>query len=152
MDTRQLIEASATVITITSLKRGDVYKRIEDTPDYGAGSGPSLRFGVVTDVLNNGEDSAFTAVELTPTYNGVESRLRVFTAGKPAALFAATPEEFEQHTKLLQAAADRAVQSARETLAKAEEAQQHAGRVIAMALRNELTAPQTSAPTIALEA
>lgn len=140
MDTRQLIEASAEVVTITRLKAGDVYKRVEESGGYGS----PLRFGIVQSVMNNGTDSAFTALELTPTYAGITSEVKVFKAGVPAALFAATPHEVEQHTKDLQLSVDRKVTEAHKALEAAREAQTFTGRVIAMALRGELTTPDTT--------
>lgn len=140
MDTRQLIEASAEVVTITRLKAGDVYKRIEEGTSYGS----PLRFGVVQDVMNNGTDSAFTALELTPTYAGITSEVKVFKAGMPAALFAATPDEVLRHTTEVKISVDRKVAEAEKALIAAREAQALAIRVMDTALMGELTAPDTT--------
>lgn len=98
MDTKQLIQASAEVITIASFKAGDVYKRIETGP-Y-AGGEPTLRFGIVQDVMNNGSDSAFTAIEFRADYtSGVTVETKVFDGNRPAALFSAVPAEVAQHVE-----------------------------------------------------
>src|SRR6476661_1858622 len=87
METRQIIEASADVITITRLRAGDVYKRVET--DYQGTA--SLRFGIVSDVMHNGSDGAFAALEYTTDFSaGVAVTQKVYDGGKPAALYPAT--------------------------------------------------------------
>lgn len=118
MQTQQIIEASATVITITQLRKGDVYKRIDTS---GASYGSPLRFGVVQDVMNNGSESAFTALELTPTYAAVNAELKVWRGNQDIAIFAATPEEFLEHTTQLRKAAQQKVDAAEKALNEAHQ-------------------------------
>lgn len=140
MQVQQIIKASADVLTITRLSAGDVYKRVDTT---GYNGEPVLRFGVVQDVMNNGEDAAVTALEYERDYTeGVKATLRVFTGAKPAAIYPATPDEVRAHLDDLEAGAERNLREAREKVRKAEEALDavHQIRVDADAL----TAPETS--------
>ena len=75
MQTQQFIRGSAEVVRVTALVKGDVYKRLEEATNY---SEAKMLYGVVTDVLNNGSEAAIQAVEFTPSYGSVESKIRVF--------------------------------------------------------------------------
>lgn len=144
MDTQQLIRASADVVTITHFAPGDVYKRIET-----AYSGEAiLRFGVVQDVMNNGADAAFTALEFRADYNGTTCDLKVYDGGKPAALYAATPEEVTAHfDDLRKATADKRDRAAEE-FRKAEEAVARVDELGRQALGRTLSAPAVAAGVI----
>lgn len=119
MDTTTIIQASAKVVTITQLRTNDVYKRIDST-SYGAPSDPKIVFGIVQDVMHNGTDAAFTALELTTTYLEVVPALKVYKAGTDVALFAATPAEVTHHFDDLRATSQRKLDAAQQALAAAE--------------------------------
>ncbi|MGH1563086.1 hypothetical protein [Mumia sp. DW29H23] len=116
MDTTTLIQASAKVVTITELKPGDVYKRVDDA--YG---GTKLIFGIVRDVMNNGTDAAFTALEVESGYQPTPT-VKVFKAGASLSLFAARPDEVSAHLVDVQMAAARRVADAERALTTAHEA------------------------------
>lgn len=139
MDTRQIISTATEVTTIRTIRPGDVYKRTED--QYGTAS---LRFGVVLDAMNNGVDSAITALEYAlPEFGGstISIKTKVWKGGD-LALFPATPEEVRQHVMDLTATAEKGVQTARDALSKAEEQVAEVQRLTARL--GDLTAPQTS--------
>jgi hypothetical protein len=140
MHVKQLIEASAEVVTITRLRKGDVYKRVHSP--Y-ASSDPKLQFGIVTDVMHNGTDAAITAVEYQVLYAGVEVEVRVFTADTEPALFPATVEEIREHFASIQEALDRKVDAAARELDKAERVREAGINVLDAAERGQLSAPQT---------
>lgn len=141
MQVQQIIRNSADVLTITRLSPGDVYKRIVDST-YGD-STAVLRFGVVQDVMNNGDDAAVTALEYVSSYNGVATaELKVFTGTKPVAIFPATPEEVAAHMTDLRTAADKAVATADDAAAKARETRAAVYRLAEQA--DSLTAPETT--------
>lgn len=142
MHTKTLIEASAEVLTITRLKAGDVYKRVVPSP-YGSGES-TLKLGVVTSIMNNGEEAAFTSLELTPSFSGVTADTKVFHAGQSVQIFPATPEEIQAHCLDVQTGADKAVSKATEDLNAAKATQQLVGQMIGRVLRGELTAPESS--------
>lgn len=144
MQVQQIIQASADVVTITSLRPGDVYKRIGEAGYQGE---PTLQFGVVQDVMNNGTDAAVTALEYERDYStGVAVKLKVFNGGKPAALYPAQPEEVTAHLVALQEAAERKVLDAEKALTAAQEARAAVARVRAQV--GTLTAPETAAGVI----
>jgi hypothetical protein len=124
---------------ITSLRKGDVYKRLNES-SYNADD--QLVFGVVTDVLNNGDQSAISAIEFAPLYASVEQKLRVFAGGKDIALFPAEPKEVETYLK------DAVERSAAEVESKyraAVEADEKHAQIVALAtgtLAAELATPQ----------
>lgn len=150
MQTQQLIQASADVVTITHLAPGDVYKRVEEGGAYAGGPGATLRFGIVQDVMNNGTDSAVTALEYVPApayaSGGVTVEVKVWTGSKPAAIFAATPAEVTQHLAAVVADTDKAVDKAEAELTKARAAWQAVQEVVARAGQQILTAPATTGP------
>ncbi|HET8661094.1 MAG TPA: hypothetical protein VFM55_19115 [Micromonosporaceae bacterium] len=149
MQTSTLIQASADVVRIVSLKTGDVYKRLNDRTNYGTAVEPTLRFGVVTDVLNNGTDAAITAIEFDATYNDAKPEVKVFRTGTDVALFAAKPDEVIAHLDQVTASARRAVEEANKELGKKRAVLELAQR--AFDQRAELTAAQT-APAITASA
>jgi hypothetical protein len=113
METRQLVEASATVITIATVRAGDVYKRL-DKPSYGS---ERLMFGFVTDVMNNGEAAAITAVEFTSEYGTTyEPAMKVFGPDTDLVLFPASIEEFGVAISEAYRRQEQAVESARTDL------------------------------------
>lgn len=87
-----VIRPSAEIIQINEVTVGAVYKRL-DTPSYGE---PRLLFGVVTDIMHNGEDAALVAIEFVPpSYGGsMEPTIRTFKGDAEVAIYPAQPEEF----------------------------------------------------------
>ena len=143
METTQIIRASAEVVTISSFRPGDVYKRVEN--DYTGNAG--LRFGIVQDVMNNGTDAAFTALEYRSDYSsGYTAELKVYDGSKPAALFAATPEEINVHIGELVASCERRREEAHEKYLAATKALAAVHRVAANI--GDLTAPQLAPPAV----
>lgn len=116
MKINQLVQTNADIITIVSVKRGDVYKRLEQS----AYSADKLLFGVVTDVLANGETSVITALEVTAGYADVTIEEKVFAGGGDVQLYPANPEEFIEHRARMFEAAERGVEKARRDLDKAQ--------------------------------
>jgi hypothetical protein len=147
MQTSMLIQASADVVTILSLRKNDVYKRLNDRTAYGSATEPTLRFGVVTDVLNNGTDSAITAIEFSADYSGANPEVKVFRAGTDIALFAASPAEVVAHLDEVTAAAQRAVETAESDLGKKRAVLDLARQAFGRAA--ELSTPETTTPAIA---
>jgi hypothetical protein len=88
METKNFINASAEITRIVTLKKGDAYKRLED-----GSYGDSIMFGIVTDVLNNGTDSAIQSIELKSSYSGVECENMVFAGNKDIKVFPAQADE-----------------------------------------------------------
>ncbi len=88
LDTRTLVQGAAQITRIVTLRKGDVYKRLET-----AGR-TKLVFGIVTDVMHNGDAAAITAVEYDGDYFGAAVSRVVFSSADTPAIFAADPAEF----------------------------------------------------------
>lgn len=93
METRQVIQASANIIRITNLSKGDVYKRIEES-SY---SEPGVKYGIVMDLLNDGNECFIEVLEYTKSYSTVSCSIKVFSGKKDVAIFPATPEEVKEY-------------------------------------------------------
>ncbi len=125
MDVRTLINPTAEIHQVTTLKAGDVYKRLE-TSTY---SEDKMLFGIVVECLNNGDTAVVTSLEFyPPVYAGaVETKVRTFSGEAQMALFPCHIEEFRTN---LSAAIDRQAayldgirrqfESASETLSRME--------------------------------
>ena len=127
MQTTQIVQASAEVVTIARLSPGDVYKRVE--ADYSGNS--TLRFGIVESVMNNGTDSAVSAIEFSTEYNGVTVKAKVIAAGADVAIYPATPAEVEAHLDEVRKALQQSVESAERALTEAKAKQAHVNSVVA---------------------
>jgi hypothetical protein len=110
-----LIEASAEVSRIVTLRPGDVYKRLPDANDYNAKN--QMRFGVIQDVLNNGSDTAITAIEFSVNYNDVRPEIKTFRGASDLAVWPATPAEVTAHLGEVEEAARNMVLAAERDLA-----------------------------------
>lgn len=112
-----LVSTTANIVRIVSLKPGDVYKRLEES-SYG---GATMQIGIVSEVLNNGDRCAVTAIEYKGSYGGVEVETRVFTDKANVTLFPATPDEVHAHLDDLTKAAERKAEKAEAELRSARE-------------------------------
>ncbi len=143
MNTTALVQATAQVVTITSLKAGDVYKRLQEN-SYGEKY--TMLFGVVQDVMHNGEDAVISAIEFESDYSGTEAKLKTFGTGADLKLFATTPDEVSVHFASLLENTDRAAETAARELAK----KQSISELVRAVARSsgKLTAPATTTPEI----
>lgn len=146
MRTSTLVQATADVVTVVNLRRGDVYKRLEEST-YAAAT---LQFGVVTDVMHNGSDAAIVALEFPQDWSGrPEPKIKTFGTGTDLKLFAAQPEEVQAHFAEVLEGSRKAVDTARDALRKA---QSHHGQVVSVVTafsgELELTAAQTGTPEL----
>jgi hypothetical protein len=92
MQVKSMIATDAQVVRITNVASGDIYKRMHK-PSYGE---PSLVFGYITDVLNDGENAVIVAVEFTPGSWGssTEPVVRTFANDTDVAIFPASEDEW----------------------------------------------------------
>lgn len=117
MNITQFVQPMANVVAITSLQTNDVYKRLvkkyNDTYE--------MHYGIVRDVVHNGEDAAFTAVEFTSEYGSLHIELKTYGSGSDLAIFPATPDEVTSHFNELLVKADRAIVEAAKELTRKQE-------------------------------
>ena len=117
MKVQTVIQPSANIVRITSVEVGSVYKRL-DNPTYGD---PRMLFGVVTDIMTDGENSAMIAIEFVPpTYNSgaVEPTLKTFKGDSEVSIYPAQPEEFKVAMEESMAQQERSIEEARKSLDK----------------------------------
>ena len=94
MQTKNLIQAQANVIKVTSLKKGDTVKIIQSI--Y---SSPVIKFGVVIDMYNTGTDSFVEFLLYDKTYDCVNAEIKIVQGKEDISIFPATPEEVEKHLR-----------------------------------------------------
>lgn len=126
METRTLIKDTATVARVTALIEGDTYRRLIPKSTY---EPTRIAVGVVTGVLNNGEQVAITALEVKEGY-GSEVEVKVFDAETDLALF---PADHDEALEILAAAQDhqrRAVERAEKALEDARDKEERLGKVV----------------------
>ena len=100
MQVKSFIQPEASIARVTTLRPGDVYRRLQ-TSDYVGGT-DEIRFGVVTDVVANGETSAIVALEYRNEYGSIKVEHKTFSGTRDVAIFPATPTEFAEHIDQLQ--------------------------------------------------
>ena len=145
METQHIVRGGAEAVTITRLVVGDVYKRVEES-SYG--SGATLRYGVVTDVMDNGPDAAVVALEFRPAEfgSGVVVETKIITGNQPFAIFPATPDEVRDHMQSVMDAAQAAERTAEEAYAKAQGVTERVRRLARDVTAGALTVPATHTP------
>lgn len=116
MEAKTLIQGSAQLLTIVNLKKGDIYKRY--VKEY---SEAKLYFGVVLDVMFNGQDAAIHALEFDSSYSSATISRKVFGNDTELAIFPADPSEFQIALSEIQEVADRSVQTKERELDKARQ-------------------------------
>lgn len=96
MQTKNLIQAATNVIKITRLQKGDVYKRVLND----AYKKEDVCFGVVIDILNDGEHTYLETLEYTKDYsNYPKAEVQIHSGDKDLALFPATVDEVRTYLK-----------------------------------------------------
>lgn len=88
MNTKNIIQASANVIRITSVKVGDIYKRFDDQYDY-------TYFGIVKNVWNDGVSAIIESVEYRYSYSSIDVQYKTLKGTKDYTIFPATLEDLQ---------------------------------------------------------
>lgn len=104
---KNLVKASAQIITITELTQGDVYQRLEGSTD--------LRYGLVTQVLHNGTDAVIQALEIRVDYYGPSPEVKTFGTDSDVKIFPADPINVRMHL-------DEVAEKNEQTLTRAQKA------------------------------
>lgn len=89
-DVKTLVRATAQHVRITTLAKGDCYKRLEPANSY---TKAEMLLGVVTDIMSDGDTSVITAIEYHLTYGEVKPKLVTLVSGDETPIFPADPEE-----------------------------------------------------------
>jgi hypothetical protein len=144
MQTQTLVQASADVISITHLSKGDVYKRLEKEFN----NNYKMMFGVVMDVMHNGEDAAISALEFQDSYPEVKAEQKTFGTDSDLKIFSTNPEEVQAHVDDLKDSARRNVKERREQLERSETTLSNLTDVFDNVVRQGITAPSVRTPAL----
>lgn len=112
-----IVKASAQMAVVTEIAVGDVYKRLE-VPSYG---NPKIVLGLVSDVMQNGEKTAVTAIEFTPPEYGsgpVEPKMVTFAGDQDVSIYPVGKDEFAALIADLEKAQDGVVEAAEKDLTR----------------------------------
>lgn len=137
MNTSNFITASAEITTITSLVKGDVYKRLEEN-SY---SEDSIVHGVVLDVLYNGTDAAIQTMEFKSSYSSLETTFKVFSGNKDIKIFPSNQAEVEKYLADCVKSVEREVESNKKKLAESETKLAQAQEIVSGDLIKQLNTP-----------
>lgn len=141
MKTATLVHTTADKMTISSLTKGDVYKRLVTSTYYP----DKIVIGVVTDVLHNGEQAVVQATEFETEGTAVDPKQQVFGNETDLVLFPAQPEDIEAHYAEIRAKADRAVSEQQRILDQKVATREHVETVITTLVSAGLTAARAVA-------
>lgn len=86
MQTKQIIQTSANVIRITTITKGNVYKRFDDNYSW---------FGVVKGVFNDGINTIVEATEYRSGWSGIEVKEQIIKGDKDYVIFPASLDDFK---------------------------------------------------------
>lgn len=139
MQVQRLVEPSAEMVTVTTVKPGDVYKRLVE-PSYGTGDS-SIQLGVVTDVMHNGTDAAITSIEFGIDFRDVKPQIKVFGTRNAPQIFAAQPDEITLHLEELRSTIAQQIESAEKKLSETRAIEQMVN--VKLAGLPELSSPAT---------
>jgi len=92
MKTQSIIQASANVIKLVNLTKGDVFKSVK-SDNYNDG----ISYNIVTELYNDGENTFIEVVQYEKSYNEVNSKLKVFNGTDDISIFPAKIEEVEAY-------------------------------------------------------
>lgn len=138
MQTTNFIAASAEVTTITSLKKGDVYKRLEES-SYGE---DKIVHGVVLDVLYNGTDAAIQTMEFKGTYRSLDTSFKTFSGDKEIKIFPSNPEEVKSYLETTVKSIENDIDSKKKELSEAEDKLAKAQELATGGFFKKLQAPE----------
>lgn len=134
MQTKQIIQASANVIRITRLSRGNIYKRFDDS-DY-------VYYGVVTDVLNDGHNTMITATEYKKSWSSIDVSQKVIKGEKDYVLFPATLEEIQSEFQSVVDSKERDIANYKKNILEAQRLIEYTNKLISGEMQKELSTPE----------
>jgi hypothetical protein len=148
MRTETLVRASADVVTIVTLKPGDVYKRlVKASNSFESENAYKATFGVVESIDSNGQDTMVSVIEFSKDYSGVAAKSVVFGTEREIKVFAATPPEIAVKFDEFRRELDKKV-----TQAERAHGDAIAQRVLLSEIMDKTTAGELSTPEFVLHA
>lgn len=93
MQTKTLIQTQANILKITSLKKGDVVKIIEDS-SYGS---PTVYYCIVIDLMNVGSESYIQVLRYKHEYSSLSCELKLYKGTENLHLFPAKVTDLKDY-------------------------------------------------------
>lgn len=107
MNVQNYVRGAAELARIVELHRGDCYKRMKETH-----SSDEMVYGIVTDVMDNGEKTALQTMEFATSYGTMTTTFETFGGGRDVALFPAEPSELNTYLADVEERQERSVETA----------------------------------------
>lgn len=117
MEIKSIIQASANIVRVTELAKGNVVKMVDE--DY---SSPEVSYAVVTDILNDGENVYVEFLKYKKSYRSVELQSKVLGNNSKTHLFPATTEDLLHHIAEIERTIREEIKDKREEADKKEAA------------------------------
>lgn len=133
MQTKQIIQSSANVIRITSISKGNIYKRFDDNYTW---------LGVVIGVHNDGEKTIIEANEYRQGWDKVEVTHKVIKGSEDYTIFPATLADFNQEFDSVITALNRKIEEAHKTIETSEKQIEFTKQLVSGELQKELSSPE----------
>jgi len=134
MQTKTMIQSQANVLRITEIQKGNVIKMVEK--DY---SGTKILFGVVTDLMNSGENTFIQLLLFERSYGDIKGKVKIYSGDEDLALFPATVEEVKNDMGAVLPELQKKVEKAKEDLANQIHALEEAESFISGETAKKLT-------------
>lgn len=93
METTNLIQSTAKVVKITSLKKWDLIKYIDDSSSYST----DVKYWIVTDLMNTWEKSFIEVILYTKSYDNVKVEIKLFKWWQDINIFPATIDDIQEY-------------------------------------------------------
>lgn len=141
MQTANFVTASAEITSITKIKKGDVYKRLEDGSTY---SEDKIVHGIVLDVLYNGEDAAIQTMEFASSYKDLTTGFKVFGSKKDIKIFPSSMEEVQTYLKDCVKNIETELSTKQKEVLEVEDKLEQAKQIVSGELVKHLSTPEFS--------
>lgn len=94
MKIQNLVQVQADVVRITTLQEGSIYRRITEKSSYDKSA--TVKYGIVTGIVSDGETTALTAVELPEGWGDAPTPITFSGDSEVVILPCDTPEFLER--------------------------------------------------------
>lgn len=135
MQTKHIIQTQANVIKVTNLTKGNVLKMIDNSA-YGD---DKVKYAIVTDMLNDGEQTFIEMLVYTKSYNEVKSDIKLYKGTEDLAIFPTTTEEVEEYFMSAIAGVQKEINETKEKLGKLQHGIEKAKEFTSGELEKKLT-------------
>jgi len=134
MQTKQIVQASANVIRITNIQKGNIYKRFDESGDY-------TYYGIVTEVLNDGNNAIISATEYRKSYSSMNVENKVIRGDKEYVIFPATLDDFQIEFQSVIDSKEKEIENSRKSISEAEKTIETTRKLLSGELQKELSVP-----------